>query len=515
VAPSNTTVLLLGESGTGKELVAKAIHDTSPRADKPFVPLDCSGLSETLFESQFFGHEKGAFTGAQQRHIGLVEAAHGGTLFLDELGDIPLSLQVKLLRLLETGTFLRVGRTEPIKAEFRLICATHRDLKQHVEDGHFRRDLYYRINALPNHSPPLRERQDDLPLLIETLLQRFEPQRKVTHSREAMDCLINYPFPGNIRELRNFLERTLLLADDQTIQPEHLPPECGCTTSESRYPAPNLSSPDEVLPLKIVEQTYLQWISARYPGDKRSLARQLGLSERTLYRKLSGDSLNKKTSYKSSQNNCFRLISPRWERLSRRYSRLERRSHSAWHCRSTLWDSFAITHCTQDIPTLANTQRYLLNPFLTWPGFHALTSPPPTWYSVSRVSKKFFSLRIWNIGVFRTCNRKATGLPFALSDFFTPSQPPSPQILYLADKSRIIFFGSDFALLVMKRIIHFNNTTLRQTKGRFHEKTAQYWPYYIRLVCISNPGSVTHRSKRCAKLARRHRWHLRQPLFWQ
>jgi DNA-binding NtrC family response regulator len=285
VAPSDATVLLLGESGTGKELAAMAIHQGSRRASQPFIPLDCSGLSETLFESELFGHEKGAFTGAHTRKIGLVEAAHGGTLFLDEVGDIPPALQVKLLRLLETGTFRRVGRTEPLKTEFRLICATHRDLQQMVEDGSFRRDLYYRISTFPIHMPALQERQGDLRLLAESLLQRIAPTRQLRLSRQALACLEHYRFPGNIRELRNILERAGLLTDGNEILPEHLPAECDCGHTQP-YPAPSLCFPDEVVPLKIIEQTYLQWVAARHPGDRRSLARQLGLSERTLYRKL-------------------------------------------------------------------------------------------------------------------------------------------------------------------------------------------------------------------------------------
>jgi len=285
VAQSNTAVLLLGESGTGKELAAKAIHDGSRRADAPFVPLDCSGLSETLFESELFGHEKGAFTGAVNRKTGLVEAAQGGTLFLDEVGDIPLALQVKLLRLLETGTFRRVGRTEPLKAEFRLICATHRDLKAMVEQGRFRQDLYYRISAFPITTPPLRERAGDLELLAHSLLQRLAPARNLHIHPSAFACLRQYAFPGNIRELRNILERAGLLTDGDEILPEHLPSECNCGAAR-QYPAPSLAFPDEVLPLDIIERTYLQWVSARHKGDRRSLAKQLGLSERTLYRKL-------------------------------------------------------------------------------------------------------------------------------------------------------------------------------------------------------------------------------------
>lgn len=284
VAQSETAVLLLGESGTGKELVAKAIHDDSQRAKLPFVALDCSGLTETLFESELFGHEKGAFTGAHTRKIGLVEAAQGGTLFLDELGDIPPALQVKLLRLLETGTFRRVGRTEPLKARFRLICATHRDLKAMVEEGSFRRDLYYRINTFPIELPALRDRLEDLELLCHSLIKRIAPKRNIQLHKDALACLRNYSFPGNIRELRNFLERASLLTDNGEIQPHHLPIEC--QNLEQKRNSPLAEKHEEILPLETVEKNYLQYVLARYQGDKRSLARHLGLSERTLYRKL-------------------------------------------------------------------------------------------------------------------------------------------------------------------------------------------------------------------------------------
>jgi transcriptional regulator with PAS, ATPase and Fis domain len=283
-APSDATVLLLGESGTGKELAARAIHEGSFRAKQPFVPLDCSGLSETLFESELFGHEKGAFTGAHTRKTGLVEAAHGGTLFLDEVGDIPAALQVKLLRLLETGTFRRVGRTESLKAEFRLVCATHRDLKSMVEEGSFRRDLYYRINTFPIPIPALRERVGDLELLTQSLLKRIAPQRPLMLQNKALTCLRTYPFPGNIRELRNILERASLLTDSDEILPQHLPEECVCKDNQNIKP--QWESPHQILPLETIEKHYLQWVNAHYQGDKRSLANQLGLSERTLYRKL-------------------------------------------------------------------------------------------------------------------------------------------------------------------------------------------------------------------------------------
>lgn len=284
-APAMTPVLLLGESGTGKELAAQALHSLSPRRSKPFVPVDCSGMTETLFESELFGYEKGAFTGANQRKIGLVEAAAGGTLFLDEVGDIPLHLQVKLLRLLETSTFRRVGGVETLRADFRLVAATHRGVKQMVEAGTFRRDLYYRISAFPIHLPALRERPDDIPILVESLLARLAPDRSIHLSDQAMARLVAYDFPGNIRELRNLLERALLLADADTLRPEHFPKEMAATMPgyESGALPETLFT---VMPLERVEAEYVRWALDQMGGDKRGLAMKLGISERTLYRKL-------------------------------------------------------------------------------------------------------------------------------------------------------------------------------------------------------------------------------------
>ncbi|MBW9248651.1 MAG: AAA domain-containing protein, partial [Acidithiobacillus ferriphilus] len=204
-APSEAVVLLLGESGTGKELAAAAIHQGSRVRNGPFVAVDCSGLPETLFESELFGHEKGAFTGAHSRKIGLVEAANGGTLFLDEIGDIPLNLQVKLLRLLETGYFRRVGGVEPIRSQFRLISATHRPLERMVEEERFRQDLYYRLNTFPIVLPALRERLEDIPPLAEAILQRLPVAKGLQLHADTLDMLQHYDYPGNIRELRNIL----------------------------------------------------------------------------------------------------------------------------------------------------------------------------------------------------------------------------------------------------------------------------------------------------------------------
>jgi len=282
VAPSETSVLLLGESGTGKELVAQAIHIASNRAQGHFIPVDCSGLSENLFESEMFGHEKGAFTGAYTRKQGLVEAARGGTLFLDEVGDIPLNLQVKLLRLLETGIYRRVGSVEPQQADFRVICATHRHIKQMVSRGEFRQDLYYRISTFPILLPALRERRDDLSLLIESQLQRIAPKRNLSIHPQALQSLQCYEFPGNIRELLNILERATLLSDGDLILPEHLPEEC----REIAEKADNMPVSPVVMPLREVERQYLEWVVQHFDGDNKTLAKKLGVSERTFYRKM-------------------------------------------------------------------------------------------------------------------------------------------------------------------------------------------------------------------------------------
>lgn len=280
VAPSEASVLLLGESGTGKELVSQAIHNASNRANKPFVVVDCAGLTESLFESELFGYEKGAFTGATQRKQGLIESASGGTLFLDEVGDIPLSLQVKLLRLLETGTYRRVGGVEALRADFRLVAATHRNLKKMVQEETFRKDLYYRISTFPIHVPSLAERHEDIALLSAALLERISPQRKLKLHPEAIIMLQRYRYEGNIRELRNILERAILMTDGDTVMPEHLAVEVD-VSSKTASPLNHT-----IIPLELAEKQYLQWADSNCQGDRRMLAKMLGISERTLYRKL-------------------------------------------------------------------------------------------------------------------------------------------------------------------------------------------------------------------------------------
>jgi len=281
VAPSTLPVLLMGESGSGKELFARAVHEASGRAGGPLVVVDCSGLTETLFESELFGYEKGAFTGAVARKKGLVETAAGGTLFLDEMGDVPLAMQVKLLRLIETGTFRRVGGTETHQADFRLIAATHKPLLEMVADGRFRQDLYYRISAFPIHLPPLRERHDDIPLLVDSFLQRGAPSRqRLCVEPTAMARLQAHDWPGNIRELRNVLERARLFADDGIVRTEHLP-----ETVAGALPRP-ATSPDSSARRTGVDDAALRRLAASTDFTRRALAQYLGLSERTLYRRL-------------------------------------------------------------------------------------------------------------------------------------------------------------------------------------------------------------------------------------
>ncbi|WP_049782310.1 sigma-54 interaction domain-containing protein [Paraburkholderia xenovorans] len=287
VAPSMLPVLLLGESGTGKELFAHALHEASDRAQRPFVVVDCSGITETLFESELFGYEKGSFTGASTRKPGLVETAQGGTLFLDEIGDVPLSMQVKLLRLIETGAFRRVGSVETQRADFRLVAATHKPLEQMLATGQFRSDLYFRISAFPIRLPALRDRADDIPLLVDSTLQRIASgrsaaPRKTSVAADALARLCAFRWPGNIRELRNVLERASLLADDGVIRPEHLPDTVRADVSPASPAAAPLRHSARI---KLTDAE-LARMAADFVGRRKELAAQLGMSERTLYRRL-------------------------------------------------------------------------------------------------------------------------------------------------------------------------------------------------------------------------------------
>ncbi len=285
--PTDVSVLLMGASGTGKELAAKALHEASARALKPFVTVECSGLTDSLFESELFGHVKGAFTGASHARMGLVESCQGGTLFLDEVGDIPLHLQVKLLRLIETGTFRPVGSNQSRIADFRLVCATHKDLPALVEQGDFREDLFHRIGTFPIPLPSLADRLDDLPLLVSSLLLVIAPSEALSLTPEALALLSTHPFRGNIRELKNILHRAVVLRqqnrmDESVIQQalDLLPvktDERGGTRLEDLA--------REGVDLIELERRYLSVLQRVFP-DKASLAKHLGCSLRTLYRKL-------------------------------------------------------------------------------------------------------------------------------------------------------------------------------------------------------------------------------------
>jgi len=226
VAPTNTTVLIQGENGTGKELIANAIHFNSPNLKKPFIKLNCGVLAENLLESELFGHVKGAFTGAIKDKIGRFELANGGTLFLDEIGDISLNMQVKLLRVLQEGEFERVGGTETLKVDVRIITATNRDLEARLQDGKFRQDLYYRLNVIPIQVPPLRERKDDIKLLVEHFIKKFEDLHKKeieNIDKDAIAALEDYDWPGNIRELENYVERSIVLNKTGSITKSDFP----------------------------------------------------------------------------------------------------------------------------------------------------------------------------------------------------------------------------------------------------------------------------------------------------
>lgn len=284
VAPSSAPVLILGESGTGKELIARSVHERSQRADKPFVAINCGALRETLLESELFGHEKGAFTGAYNKKIGLAEAASGGTLFLDEIGELSPGIQAKLLRFIQEGEVYRVGGKEPIKVDIRLISATNRELDAEVLNGTFREDLYYRINTITIHSPPLRRRKEDIPMLVEHFLSRGHSRvlnRGQEMSAEAMQALMKYEWPGNIRELQNLCERLQILADTQTIQASDLP--------ESILKPENklvIGQYDPSMTLHELERRYIVEALKHFEGNKTQAANALGITIKTLYNKL-------------------------------------------------------------------------------------------------------------------------------------------------------------------------------------------------------------------------------------
>ncbi len=284
VAPSNASVVITGESGTGKEVVARAIHNLSPRKEKPFLALNCSAIPATLIESELFGYERGAFTGADQRRMGNFELAHNGTLFLDEIGELPIELQSKFLRVLEERKIRRLGGRSEVEVDVRVICATNRDLKEESRRGRFREDLYFRLHVFTIGLPRLKERREDIPLLVHHFIEKFNAEtgkRVQGVSPPALQMLQGYGWPGNIRELRNTVERAMILVDGEVIGEEHLPPDM----QSSRPEAATLRLPLGI-PLDKVEKEYIITSLQKHGGNKARTAEILGISEKTLYNKL-------------------------------------------------------------------------------------------------------------------------------------------------------------------------------------------------------------------------------------
>ncbi len=284
VAASDATVLIRGESGTGKELIARAIHEASARAAGPLVTVNCAALPETLLESELFGHEKGAFTGAHVARRGRFEAAHGGSLFLDEIGDLPLHLQVKLLRVLQAREIERLGSTRPIAVDVRLLAATHRDLEAEVRAGRFREDLYYRLNVVTIVVPPLRDRRADIPLLLDHFLARFARDNGKTIrglTREARDALLRYDYPGNVRELENLVERAVVLTRDDVVGLADLPFGARDGDADGGAAAGTLTAATEALERRLIREAL-----AGAGGVQTRAAEALGISERVLRYKL-------------------------------------------------------------------------------------------------------------------------------------------------------------------------------------------------------------------------------------
>jgi DNA-binding NtrC family response regulator len=287
VASSQATILVLGESGTGKELIANAIHYASPRSGKPLIKVNCSAIPETLLESELFGYEKGAFTGAVQRRVGRFEEANGGTLFLDEIGDLPPGIQVKLLRILQEKEFQRLGSNLNLRTDVRVITATHRNLEEAMRKGLFREDLYYRLNVISIHLPPLRERREDIPLLVDHFLKKYSKvnQKSILDiSKEARALLLRYPYPGNVRELENIIERAVVLCRGEVITTQDLPYHFQEGKSE---PSESLRR-DSSLPesLEEIEKDLILKALRQYQWVQTKAAESLGISERVLRYKI-------------------------------------------------------------------------------------------------------------------------------------------------------------------------------------------------------------------------------------
>jgi DNA-binding NtrC family response regulator len=283
VAPSETSVLILGETGTGKELVARSIHNLSPRAEKRFLAINCGAFSEELLANELFGHERDAFTGAKGVKRGLLEAVRGGTIFLDEIGDMPLSMQVKLLRVLQERTMMRVGGTEEIQVDIRVVAATNKNLKLEVERGTFRQDFYYRLNVITLHIPRLAERKDDILLLGLHFLQKIaktQGKQVGSISDEAISILLSYEYPGNVRELENIIERAVTLSKGEVIEPHHLPADLQQLAFRVRRPQKELLTLDEN------EREYILWVLRQVNDNKTKAAEILGIDRVSLWRKI-------------------------------------------------------------------------------------------------------------------------------------------------------------------------------------------------------------------------------------
>ena len=298
VLESDVAVCIFGESGTGKELVARAIHNGGPRKHGPFVAINCAGIPESLQESELFGHERGAFTGATQMRRGRFEQAHGGTLFLDELGEMSLATQAALLRTLQERTIRRVGGAVETPVDVRIVCATHRDLRDEVEAGRFREDLYFRLVVYPIHLPPLRQRKEDIPVLVGHFLRKLSSDvgRRVERIEpEALDALMRHSWPGNVRELENVVHRSLLACSSDVVKLSDLPADIRCGVLPALPPAPDRPGggrwaeefpEDEVVPLRELERRAIQHALKVTQGSVSKAAKMLGIGERTLYRKI-------------------------------------------------------------------------------------------------------------------------------------------------------------------------------------------------------------------------------------
>jgi DNA-binding NtrC family response regulator len=293
IAPTDASVMILGETGTGKELIARSLHEKSRRAGHTFIPVNCGALPENLVESELFGHRKGAFTGADSHRKGLFEVANGGTLFLDEVGELDKSVQVKLLRFLESGEIRRVGENDPFRVDVRVLCATNRDLREMIEADQFREDLFFRINTFEIHLPPLRERKGDIPSLAKHMLTRFSSRRaglEATLSPEAIAALVAHDWPGNIRELANAIERATILSGGGTIGPEHLPTQLparrSAPTNSAAVSGPHFQIPEGTPTLRDIEMKYIQAILEKHNRNKPAASRELGISLKALYNKI-------------------------------------------------------------------------------------------------------------------------------------------------------------------------------------------------------------------------------------